>query len=50
MSSQATPETVDKLVDLGVDRMVVTCGHAELGAARDEMAEVAQRLGLSSPR
>jgi probable F420-dependent oxidoreductase len=45
MSTQATPETIDKLVALGVDRLVVTCGHAELGAARDEMAEVAARLG-----
>jgi len=49
MSTQATTETVDRLAELGVDRLVVTCGHADLGAARDEMSEVAARIGLSSP-
>ncbi len=49
MSTQATPETFAKLADLGVDRLVVTCGHAELDAARDEMSEVAARVGLGSP-
>jgi len=49
MSTQATTETVDRLAKLGVDRLVVTCGHADLGAARDEMSEVAARIGLSSP-
>jgi len=49
MSAQATPETLDKLAALGVDRLMVTCGHADLGAARDEMSEVAARLALSAP-
>jgi probable F420-dependent oxidoreductase len=49
MSSQATTETIDRLAALGVDRLVVTCGHADLGAAQDEMSEVAARIGLSSP-
>jgi hypothetical protein len=49
MSTQATPETMDKLAALGVDRMVVTSGQADLGAAQDEMSEVATRLGLRSP-
>jgi probable F420-dependent oxidoreductase len=49
MSTQATPETLEKLAALGVDRLVVTCGQAEIAAARDEMAEVAERIGLRSP-
>ena len=49
MSTQATTDTVDRLAELGVDRLVVTCGHADLGAAQDEMSEVAARIGLSSP-
>ena len=49
MSTQATPETLDKLGDLGVDRLVVTCGQADLAAAQDEMSEVAARVGLRSP-
>ncbi len=48
MSTQATPETLAKLGALGVDRLVVTCGNADLGAARDEMSEVAARLGLAA--
>jgi len=48
-SRQATPETLAKLVALGVDRVVVTCGHAELSAARDEMAQVAANLSLAPP-
>jgi probable F420-dependent oxidoreductase len=48
MSTQATPETMDKLVSMGVDRLVVTCGQADLGAAEDEMSEVAARLGMRS--
>jgi len=50
LASQATPETVDKLIDLGVDRLVVTCVQPDLGAAMDEMSEVAARVGLSPPR
>jgi probable F420-dependent oxidoreductase len=49
LSTQATPETVDKLVALGVDRLVVTSAQAELGAAQDEMSGVAARLALSPP-
>jgi probable F420-dependent oxidoreductase len=49
MSTQATPETLEKLAALGVDRLVVTCGQAEIAAAQDEMAEVAERIGLRSP-
>jgi probable F420-dependent oxidoreductase len=49
LASQATPETIDKLVDLGVDRLVVTCVQPDLSAARDEMAEVAARIGLRGP-
>ena len=49
LASQATPETLDKLAALGVDRLVVTCMEAELAAARDEMSEVASRVGLASP-
>ena len=49
MSTQAMPETVEKLAALGVDRLVVTCGQAEIAAAQDEMAEVAERIGLRSP-
>jgi probable F420-dependent oxidoreductase len=46
MAPQATPETLDKLADLGVDRLVVTCGQADLSRAEDEMSEVAARIGL----
>jgi alkanesulfonate monooxygenase SsuD/methylene tetrahydromethanopterin reductase-like flavin-dependent oxidoreductase (luciferase family) len=48
LASQATPETLDKLAGLGVDRLVVTCMQADLQAARDEMSEVATRVGLVS--
>jgi probable F420-dependent oxidoreductase len=47
LSTQATPETLDKLAALGVDRLVVTSAQADLSAARDEMSEVAARVGLS---
>jgi probable F420-dependent oxidoreductase len=46
LSTQATPETLDKLVAVGVDRLVVTCAQADLQAAEDEMSEVAARVGL----
>jgi probable F420-dependent oxidoreductase len=50
LASQATPETVDKLLDLGVHRLVVTCVQPDLSAAQDEMSEVAARVGLQSTR
>jgi alkanesulfonate monooxygenase SsuD/methylene tetrahydromethanopterin reductase-like flavin-dependent oxidoreductase (luciferase family) len=46
LASQATPETLDKLLALGVHRLVVTCVQPDLGAAQDEMSEVASRVGL----
>ncbi|HLI73589.1 MAG TPA: LLM class F420-dependent oxidoreductase [Acidimicrobiales bacterium] len=46
LSTSATPETLDKLATLGVNRMVVTCVQADLAAAKDEMSEVAARVGL----
>ena len=46
LSTQATPETLDKLAALGVDRLVVTSAQADLSAARDEMSKVAARLGM----
>jgi probable F420-dependent oxidoreductase len=49
LSTSATPETVEKLVDLGVDRLVVTCAQPDLDAARDEMSAEAQRLDLPAP-
>ncbi len=49
LASQATPETLEKLAALGVDRLVVTCMEADLAAAEDEMSEVASRVGLVSP-
>jgi probable F420-dependent oxidoreductase len=49
LSTQATPETLDKLAALGVDRLVVTCAQADLSAARDEMSEVAARIGPVRP-
>ena len=50
LSASATPETVDGIVALGVDRLVVTCGAPDLHQAHDEMAGVAERLGLASAR
>jgi len=49
MSTSADAETAQKMSDLGVHRMVVTCGQADLSAARDEMSAVADRLGLRGP-
>jgi probable F420-dependent oxidoreductase len=49
LSTQATPETLGKLVDLGVNRLVVTCAQADLHGAQDEMSEVAARVGLGPP-
>jgi len=46
LSTSTTPETVEKLVAMGVDRLVVTCAEPDLAAARDDMSAVAQRLGL----
>jgi len=48
LASQATPETLDKLAGVGVDRLVVTCLQPDLRAAQDEMSEVAERVGLAS--
>ena len=45
---QVNPETLAKLVDLGVDRLVVTCTQPDQRAAQDEMSAVAERLGLSA--
>jgi len=49
LSTSATPETLDKLAALGVHRLVVTCAQADLDAAQDEMAAVAERVGLAAP-
>ncbi len=49
MSTSADMETAGKLDELGVHRLVVTCGQADLDAARDEMSAVAERLALTPP-
>jgi len=49
LSTSTTPETVGKLLDVGVHRLVVTCAEPDLDAARDDMSAVAQRLGLRPP-
>jgi probable F420-dependent oxidoreductase len=49
-SEQTTPATLAELSAIGVDRLVVTCGHADLHAAEDEMAAVAQRIELTPLR
>jgi len=46
-AAQATTETLDRLTALGAHRLVVTCTRADRGAAEDEMAAVAEGLGLS---
>ena len=48
-SAQASAETVEELHAMGVHRVVVSCGRADLSAARDEMAAVAATLGLTPP-
>jgi probable F420-dependent oxidoreductase len=47
VSTTTTAETVGELEELGVDRLVVTCLQADLGAAREEMAQVAETVGLT---
>jgi len=47
LAAQATPQTIEKLAGVGVDRLVVTCMQADLHAAQDEMSEVASRVGLA---
>jgi probable F420-dependent oxidoreductase len=47
VSTGTTPETLAELEELGVDRLVVTCLQPDLAAARDEMAQVAQTIGLT---
>ncbi|HTZ09453.1 MAG TPA: LLM class F420-dependent oxidoreductase [Acidimicrobiales bacterium] len=49
MAAQATPETVGELAGMGVTRLVLTCGQADLGAAEEEMAGAAGRLELVAP-
>ena len=49
LSTSTTPETVEKVAALGVDRLVVTCALADLDAAKDDMSAVAQRIGLGAP-
>jgi len=47
-AQQADPDTVGKLAELGVTRLVVTCTAPDLSAARDEMSAVAEGLGLAA--
>jgi probable F420-dependent oxidoreductase len=47
VSTGTTPETVAELGDLGVDRLVVTCLQPGLEAVKDEMAQVAETVGLT---
>ncbi|MGA2520255.1 MAG: LLM class F420-dependent oxidoreductase [Acidimicrobiales bacterium] len=49
MSTSADADTAGKLDELGVHRLVVTCGQADLDAACDEMSAVAERLALTPP-
>jgi probable F420-dependent oxidoreductase len=46
VSTTTTPETLSELEEMGVDRLVVTCLQKDLAAAKDEMAQVAQTVGL----
>ena len=45
-SGSANAETLEQLAAIGVDRLVVTSAHKDLGAAQDEMSAVADRVGL----
>jgi len=47
VSTTTTAETLGELEEMGVDRLVVTCLQADLGAAREEMAQVAETVGLT---
>jgi probable F420-dependent oxidoreductase len=47
VSTGTTPETIAELDALGVDRLVVTCLQADLEAAKDELAQVAETVGLT---
>ncbi len=46
VSTATTPETLAELDETGVDRLVVTCLQKDLAAAKEEMAQVAQTVGL----
>jgi len=47
VSTTTTPETLAELDEMGVDRLVVTCLQKDLAAAQEEMAQVAQTVGLT---
>ena len=47
VSTTTTAETLGELEEMGVDRLAVTCLQADLGAAREEMAQVAETVGLT---
>ncbi len=49
VSTGTTPETLAELDELGVDRLVVTCLQPDLEAAKDEMSQVAETVGLQPP-
>jgi probable F420-dependent oxidoreductase len=49
VSTTTTAETLTELDDMGVDRLVVTCLQPDLEAAKDEMAQVAETVGLPGP-
>ena len=50
VSTGTTPETLAELDALGVDRLVVTCLQPDLEAAKDEMSQVAETVGLAPAR
>ena len=50
LSTSTTPEVVEKLAALGVDRLVVTCLQPDLQAAQDDMSAVAERVGMRTPQ
>jgi hypothetical protein len=47
VSTGTNAETLAELDEIGVDRLVVTCLQADLEAAKDEMSQVAETVGLT---
>jgi probable F420-dependent oxidoreductase len=48
VSTGTTAETLAELEAMGVDRLVVTCLQPDLEAVKDEMAQVAETVGLTA--
>jgi alkanesulfonate monooxygenase SsuD/methylene tetrahydromethanopterin reductase-like flavin-dependent oxidoreductase (luciferase family) len=50
VASTTTAETIDKVAQWGINRLVVTCMRPDLDEAKEELSAVAERVGLVAPK